>query len=229
MSDLRWPRVGASTGIVAAVLLALTFVFGPTDTLPGFGDSADQVANFVRDNRDELRMLVALQFGAAFFFAWFLGSVFFRLRAAEVGPARLSAAALGGGVLGIGGAVAGTAATGAATYHVETLDPNVVQGLWDLSVFAYDFALVGFAVLLWAAGALAFTRRALPRWLGAFSFLLAIYAFVVGLISTFSETGVFSPSDGVLGFVAFGLLLLWLLVTGIVLTREPIVPGTRIA
>jgi len=41
--------------------------------------------------------LVALQFAALVSFLWFLGSVFFRLRAAE-GSARLSAAALAGGV-----------------------------------------------------------------------------------------------------------------------------------
>ena len=44
---------------------------------------------------------------------------------------------------------------------------------------------------------------------------------MIGLIGAFSETGVFLPSDGALGLIAFLLFLIWLLAMGLMLAREP--------
>jgi hypothetical protein len=215
-----WPKVGASFGIIAAVLLILTFVFGPSDSPPGFDDSAAQVREFIQDHRGELQATIALQFAAIAAFLWFLGSVFFRLRAAEP-AARLSAAALVGGALVAVGGLVGSAAGGAATYHVDTLGADGVLALWDLSSFCYLFFLVGFSVLAGATGALALRAAALPRLLGTYSALAAVYGFIVGVIASFSETGAFSPSDGALGLIAFLLFVIWLLAMGLTLTRNP--------
>lgn len=218
MSEDVWPKVGASFGICAAVLLILSFVF--TGSPPGFRDSAEEVQTFIRDNHGELQASIAFGFAALAAFLWFLGSVFLRLRAAE--PfARLSAAALAGGVaLAVGGLV-GSAAQGAAVYHASTLGADSVQALWDLSVFGFLFFLVGFAVLAAATGVLALRFNALPRPLGIYSLCAAAYVFVVGLIGTFSETGAFSPSDGALGGIAFLAFLVWLIATSATLIREP--------
>lgn len=51
--------------------------------------------------------------------------------------------------------------------------------------------------------------------------LAAVYAFVVGVVGSFSETGAFSPSDGVLGLIAFLVFIVWLLAMGVTLVREP--------
>ncbi len=220
MSEDAWPKVGASFGIIAAVLLILTFVFGPSDSPPGFDDSAAQVQAFVQDHHGELQAAIALQFAAIAAFAWFLGSVFYRLRAAEP-AARLSAAVLAGGVLLAVGGLIGSAAAGAAVYHADTLGADSVLALWDLSVFCYLFFVVGFSVLAGATGVLALRSAALPALLGAYSALAAAYAFIVGLIGSFSETGAFSPSDGALGLIAFLLFVIWLLAMGVTLTRNP--------
>ena len=220
MSEDAWPKVGASFGIIAAALLILTFVFGPSDSPPGFDDSAAQVQAFVQDHHGELQAAIALQFAAIAAFAWFLGSVFYRLRAAEP-AARLSAAALAGGVLLAVGGLTGSAAGGAAVYHADTLGADSVLALWDLSVFCYLFFAVGFSVLAGATGVLALRSAALPALLGAYSALAAAYAFIVGVIGSFSETGAFSPSDGALGLIAFLLFVIWLLATGMTLTRNP--------
>lgn len=220
MSEDVWPKVGASAGIVAAVLLILSFVFGPSGSPPGFDDSAREVQEFIQDNHGELQAQVALGFATLFAFAWFLGSVFYRLRAAEL-TARLSVVALAGGLVLIIGATIGTAAQAAATYHSASLDANTVRGLWDLSVFGFLFFTVGLAVLAGASGALAIRAQALPSWLCFYSVLVAAYAFVVGLVGSFSETGAFSPSDGALGLIAFLLFIVWLLAMGITLVREP--------
>jgi hypothetical protein len=222
MSEDSWPKIGASAGIAAAVLLILSFVLGPTDTPPGFDDSAREVQSFIQDNHGKLQTAVALGFATLVAFTWFLGSVFFRLRAAE-SEARLSAVALAGGLVLVIGATIGTCAQAAAVYHVDTLDPNTVRGLWDLSVFGFLFFTAGFAILAGASGALAIRAgvRALPNWLCFYSVFAAVYAFVVGLVSSFSETGAFSPSDGALGLIAFLAFIVWLLAMGITLVREP--------
>jgi hypothetical protein len=220
MSEDAWPKVGASAGIVTAVLLILSFVFGPSGTPPGFDDSAREVQEFIQDNHGEMQAQVALGFATIFAFAWFLGSVFYRLRSAEP-AARLSAVALAGGLVLIVGASIGTSAQAAATYHAASLDANTVRGLWDLSVFGFLFFSVGFAVIAAASGALAIRAQALPGWLCVYSVVAAVYAFVVGLIGSFSETGAFSPSNGALGLIVFLAFIVWLLAMGITLVRQP--------
>jgi hypothetical protein len=220
MSEDAWPKVGASAGIVAAVLLILGFVFGPSEAPPGFHDSAREVQEFILDNHGKLQAQVAFGFATIFAFTWFLGAVFYRLRPAEP-AARLSVAALAGGILLAVGAVLGTADQAATVYHADSLDPNTVRALWDLSVFGFVFFMAGFAVLAGASGVLGVRARALPGWLGAYSLLAAGFVFVVGLVGSFSETGAFSPSDGALGLIAFLLFILWLLGMGVVLFRKP--------
>lgn len=219
MSEDAWPKVGASFGIVAAVLLLITFIFAPSDP-PGFDEGAAGVLAFVQDNRGDLQAVVALQFAAIVAFAWFLGSVFYRLRGAEP-AARLSAAALVGGVLVAVAGMIGTAAQAASLYHADTLGADSVLALWDMSLFAYLFFLVGFAVLAGATGALGIRAKAVPDLLCYYSVIAAVYVFVVGLVGTFSETGAFSPSDGALGLIALLGFIVWLLAMGATLVREP--------
>jgi hypothetical protein len=224
MSEDVWPKVGASAGIAAAVLLILSFVLGPTEAPPGFNDTAQQVQSFIQDNHGKMQTAVALGFATLVAFTWFLGSVFYRLRAAER-DARLSAVALAGGLVLVIGATVGTCAQAAAVYHVQTLDANTVRGLWDLSAFGFLFFTAGFAILAGASGALAIHAKALPNWLCFYSVIAAAYAFVVGLVGSFSETGAFSPSDGALGLIAFLAFVVWLLAMGITLVREPRASG----
>ncbi len=220
MSEDVWPKVGASAGIVAAVLLILSFVFGPSGSPPGFDDSAREVQSFIQDNHGKMQAQVALGFATLAAFTWFLGSVFYRLRAAEP-HARLSAVALAGGVVLVVGGTIGTCAQGAAVYHAGSLDANTVRGLWDLSVFGFLFFTIGFAVLAGASGALAIRTKVLPGWLCVYTVLGAVYAFVVGLVGSFSETGAFSPSDGALGLIVFLVFIVWLLAMGVTLVRQP--------
>jgi len=220
MSEESWPKVGASMGIVAAAFLVLSFVFGPSGSPPGFGDSAAEVQAFVRDNHGEIQAAIAFQFGAIVAFVWFLGSVFYRLRPAEP-AARVSAAALAGGVLLAVGGMIGSVGGAAANYHVATLDANSVLALWDLSLFGYLFFLAGFAVLAGATGVLGIRAKAVPDLVCVYSVFVALFAFVVGVVGTFSESGAFSPSDGVLGLIAFLGFVVWLLAMGFALVREP--------
>jgi hypothetical protein len=228
MSEESWPKIGAAMGIVAAILFIIGFFVGPTDTPPGFHDSAREVQEFVQDNRGAIQATLTLGFAVLVAVAWFLGSVYYRLRAAEQ-SARLSVVALAGGILLGAAAIAGSAAEAAAAYHVETLDANTVQALWDVSLFGFLLVWAGFAVLLGASAVLAMRTRVLPAWLGYFDGLAAVYVFVIGVVGMFSETGAFSPSDGALQLIGFIVFIVWLLATGIVLFREPraVAPGAR--
>jgi hypothetical protein len=221
MSEDAWPKVGASAGIVAAVLLILGSIFGPTDAPPGFDDSAREVQEFILDNHGKLQAQVTFGFATIVAFVWFLGAVFYRLRPAEP-VARLSVAALAGGIVLVVGAVIGSAGQAATVYHADSLDADTVRALWDLTTFCFLFFMAGLAVLSGAAGVLAVRYGALPSWLGAYSLLVGGYAFVVGLVGSFSETGAFSPSDGFLGLLAFLFFIVWLLAMGIVLYRNPL-------
>jgi hypothetical protein len=178
------------------------------------------VQTYIQENRGDIQAAIALQFAAIVAFAWFLGSVFYRLRAAEP-SARLSAIALVGGVLVAAGGLVGSAAGGASAYHVETLGADTVLALWDMSLFGYLFFLLGFTVLAGACGVLALRSAALPALLGGYSALAAAYVFIVGVVGTFSETGAFSPSDGALGYIAFLLFIIWLLAMGATLVSNP--------
>jgi hypothetical protein len=228
MSEDAWPKVGASMGIVAAILFIIGFVVGPSGSPPGFNDSAKEVQSYIQENRGEIQAAMTMGFAVLVAVAWFLGSVYFRLRAAET-EARLSVVALAGGIVVLAAATAGSAAEAAAAYHVNTLDANTVQGLWDLSLIAFLFVWAGFAVLAGASAALAIRTKVLPDWLCFYDAAAAVYVFVIGVIGMFSETGAFSPSDGGLQLIGFIVWIVWLLATGIVLFREPraVAPGSR--
>jgi hypothetical protein len=227
MSDDSWPKVGASMGIAAAVLLILSFVFGPSGNPPGFNDSAADVQAYILDNQGGIQAAVAFQFAAIVAFAWFLGSVFYRLSGAE-SPARLSVVALAGGVLLAVGGMVGSVGSAAAAYHAGSVLPGVSLALWDVGVFGYLFFLVGLTVLTAATGALGIRAgsKAVPDLLCFYSVGLAVYSFVVGFIATFSETGAFSPSDGILGLIAFLGFIVWLLAAGFSFMREPRTSGS---
>jgi hypothetical protein len=220
MSEDSWPKVGASMGVAAAVLLILSFVFGPSGNPPGFDESAAEVQSYVLDNHGDIQAAVAFQFAALAAFAWFLGSVFYRLRGAEP-AARLSATALVGGLLVAVGGLVGSVAGAAASYHAGTLGADITLGLWDVSLFGYLFFLVGLSVLAGATGVLGIRAKAVPGLVCVYSVVVAVYAFVVGVVGSFSETGAFSPSDGVLGLIAFLGFIVWLLAMGLTLVREP--------
>lgn len=224
MSEDSWPKYGAAAGIAAGILFVIGFILGPSGSPPGFSDSAREVQSYIQDNRGEIQTSMALGFAVLVTVTWFLGAVYYRLRAAEQ-SARLSVVAVAGGIVLLAAATAGSAAETAAATHVNSLDANTVQGLWDLSTFAFLFVWAGFAVLAGASAALAIRTKVLPDWLCWYDALAAAYVFVVGLIGTFAETGAFSPYDGALGLIGFLVLIVWLLATGIVLYREPRAAG----
>jgi hypothetical protein len=219
MDERQSERLGAATGILFVVALVVGFVFGP-DQPPGFNDTAQQVSTYVHDNRDEIQAMTALFAIGGFFFLWFLGSLARALRLAEgPGPGRLGAVAFGGGISLATLATAGVAAQWAASYHGD-LDPTLVRGLFDVGVGAFLLVGIGAAVLVGASSLVALRSGVLPSALAGYGALYTLFSLVVTVVGTFKETGAFSPSDGVLGLVAFLGFLVWVLWASICLVRQ---------
>lgn len=217
MNQAQLRRLAGAAGIAFVIVIVIQFIFGPGDP-PGFDEPAEEVATFVADNRGELQAAAALTVVAGPLFLVFLAGLARELRVAEGrGPAMLAAAAFAGGILLGAFAVTGTGLQWAASYHGE-LDAGLIQALWDAGNVSFLFTTgIGFTTLIGASSAVALASGALPRALGAYGALLAVFSFVVGAVAAFSETGAFSPSDGALGLIAFLGFLVWVLLTGIAL------------
>jgi hypothetical protein len=219
MDERQREKWGAATGILFVVALVVAFVFGP-DKPPAFDDSAQQVFDYVQDNRGEIQTTTAFYAVGGFLFLWFLGSLARALRLAEGrGPGRLAAVAFAGGVTTVAVATVGQAAQWAASYHTD-LDPTLVRGLFDVGIAAFLLVGLGIAALIGASSLVALRTGVLPSWLAFSGAGFTLYTLVVTVVGSFQETGAFSPSDGVLGLLVFFGFLLWTLATSIVLVRK---------
>jgi hypothetical protein len=213
-------RLAASMGIVAVILVVLSLIFGPGEP-PGFDDSADEVASFVSDNSGALEAVTALTMLTGVALVWFLGSLARTLRTAEgADGGRLTATAFAGGILAFAFAGVGTAMQWVPTYH-DGLDAPLVQALWDAGNILFMFSAgAGFVIVIGASSVVVLTAGGLPRSLGLYGAVLAIYSLVVAFVTPFAEGGAFSPSNGWLPFVGFVGFLVWILWTSIALIRQ---------
>ena len=223
MSADDWAKVGAASGLVFVLALVATFIFGPGLDPPGFNEPG-QIVSYVQDNQDELQSATALGTAAGAAFLLFLGSVVLALRSAEGAPGRLSAAAAAGGIAFIALAGIGVATHQAAavtTLRDLPLDGGDVRSLWDTGVAAFALSGLGFAVLAWAAGVLTLRSGALPKPLGLFSIVAAVFVLGVSIFGAFQQTGAFSPYDGLLSLISLLVIVVWVGVISLALIANP--------
>lgn len=222
MSSRVWERLGAATGILAALMFVVIGIFDPGE-LPEATDPATEFASFVSEQGSNLR---AQAFAIAIFailLLWFLGSLRASLRRAEGGEGRLSSIAFGGGVatatmiLVSGGIQAQT-----FFQDIESLSPQRIRDLWLAITVVGDAVFGGStfarAVLVGAASWCAIRFGGLPKWLGWLGAVVALASLVGGV--TILE----APDEGVFGgiwFISLGAFFVWLLIAGIVLTIRP--------
>src|SRR5438045_5196034 len=92
MSDARWERFGAATGIAFVALLVVSFAIIP-DKPPELDDPILKIRSFYVANSSAWQANVYLTGLAAFFFIWFLGTLRTALERAEAsvpGPVRVA-------------------------------------------------------------------------------------------------------------------------------------------
>jgi len=217
MNDARADRVGAATGVVFVVLVAIgLFVVIPT--APAFDSSAVRIQQFYVSHRRDVQVgLFIASFGWAFF-VWFLGSLVSHLRRAEGRDGRLAGIVLGSGLIVAADFIVALAVLAAAAFRPQHTGAELVRTLNDLAfLLAVPAALVATAFFA-AIARLSLKTGALPVWLSGLAILAAIgNGFSVG--GVFNDTGAFNAGDGALGFYApFISFLLWILLASVALT-----------
>lgn len=146
----------------------------------------------------------------------FLAALRERLLAAEGQPGRLSALAFGAGIASlplwaVSMLLANAASFAANESSTFRLDPNIFRLLADTAYFAWVAAVVVSSVVVWATSAVALRTGLLPRWYAR----LGILAGVVQLFGFF--------------FFPFFVWWLWIIVTAILLVRQPSLAPAQVA
>jgi hypothetical protein len=213
MTDLRWERLGAATGIIFVLLGVLALVIGGQPA-----PDQDIVQVFV-DNRERLLLQSFLVGVASIFFLWFLGSLRSYLHAAEGGTGRLSAVAFAGGILFMAlGMFSLTVSYALARAMARLGDPDTSRAFYGLIIVASDLMFFPLVALTGASSLVILRTKALPGWLGWLGIVVAVLSLSRGT-AFFVESGPFS-SAGMLENVGIMAFMLWLLLTSILLVRR---------
>lgn len=217
MAEERWEKLAAATGIAFAVVTGIALAL--VETPPDPGATPDAVAAYYTDNGDKLRLQAYVLGIGGILFLWFLGTLRAFLRSAEGENGRLSATAFGAGIATFAAVGTSIGIASALAHRVaEQADPGVTSAFHDFSAMAFAGASFPMAAFFLAVALLSGRTKALPAWLGWFSWLLVPVA-LIAAAAVFMDTGAFAPG-GMYGYVLFGLALLWFLAAGVVLMQR---------
>lgn len=203
---MRSQRLAPLSGIVFVVLVVLGF--GPIGgNTPETKDSPAKITSFWADHHDkEFAAAIVVLFGVLFL-AIFVASLRDRARGAGGGRELWSNLILVGGSVAVAGFLAAvvfhTALADGGNRHISGDAMVALTALDSNSFFTFGIALA--IMLLGAAGATIRTGT-LPNWLGW-------AALVIGIAS-------FTP----LGFIAFGLTGIWIIIASILMSRSAASP-----
>jgi hypothetical protein len=208
---VRW--LTAASGLVAAVLVAVGGLLGPTDP-PGFDALPEQVVRWTLDDRRRLLASSAvIAVGLALLIVFYAG-----LRAmvgrAEGAPALLATVAYGSFLVVIAMALVGVAFAQVQAFAALDGGPDTVRTLHEVRYVVVNLSAAP-TIVSAAAFGVVMVRTGFPaRWLGWGSALVAL-AHVPALFAL-SRTGAFSPTGG---FAQLGPLvfLAWLLCVSVTL------------
>jgi hypothetical protein len=147
------------------VVLILASAFLPGSP-PKTSDSTTEMAKFIVDKGDELRIAGYLGAIAVVPFFWFLASLWRLLRRDEGGAPRLAVmAALGGAFAATVGAVGGIVLALLPMVRFS-LDRDLLRVLYILATNIAFLALFGIATLVLSASVVFIRSRGMPVWLG---------------------------------------------------------------
>jgi hypothetical protein len=195
MSDDRFARYGAASGILAVLLVVGSFVGLILPNAPDLDAPGTDWAAYFTDHQSRIQVGVIVLGVGLFFFTWFLGSVRSALARSEGGEARLSSVAFGGGILAIVSLLVAASAGAAA-------------------------GAAGFTALFAATAIVGYRHRAIPAPVAGFSALAAItQPLAYGVAVT--DSGAFAADGVVGGFIPIITFVIAMLTLSYVLIREP--------
>jgi hypothetical protein len=221
MTDARWERVGAATGIAFVVFIVISFLLIP-EAPPELDDPISDIRSFYVDNASAWQANVYLTGIAAFFLVWFLGSLRTALERAEAqatGAVRVARIVSPAGAVVVALALVNGAVNDAlATRVAAESDQAAIRALYDVLSFTITFTAFPLAALVGATSVVSHRTGLLPplvTWLG-FSL---VPAWLVAGCGVFVESGEFSPT-GAVGFVVLLVWLAWTLALSASLMRR---------
>ena len=215
-------RAGAASGLIFFLLIVISIFFDPSDW-PDFADSAEEYRQFATDNRDDMQVgqiFGALGLLAFVWFVAFLRGTFARAENWLRGYTRLSDAVFAGGLLAAALIAGASMMTVAAVSEPEDTDGAIIRAVLHASDALWVAAILGFIVMLTAAGMFILRTRVLPVWLGPVALVSALAWLVLIMIGIPSAE---DPDDSALGFlwpIAFLLFMIWIVATSILLIRR---------
>jgi hypothetical protein len=192
-------RLAPLTGVVFAVLLAVTFIL--TGDTPGQKDTGQQVISFYQDHHGKI--LAGNLFGAVGvpFFIFFVATLRGHLSKNPGGEVPSTMALVGATMIAIGGATFASLEIGLSDVRND-ISPAAAQAinvLDNVLFIPFEAGIVLFGI---GAGLAILNGGGLPRWLGWVAFVLGVIAF--------------TP----VGFLSFIVFLLWSAVVGIMIFRS---------
>jgi hypothetical protein len=195
MTDDRYAKYGAATGLIAVLLIVVGFaIVAPSP--PDVNAPAEEVASYYTEEQDGIRASVLIVALGLFFYIWFLGSLTSTLRISAGNP-RLPSIAFAGGIIGGALLLVTLTAFATAAFRPEQATPEITHALNDLGLVAAGPAAVAFAALFAATALVILRSTALPEWLGWAAAITAV-AQLLPLGVIFTDDGAFA-ADGALG------------------------------
>jgi len=208
MGTGRLERFAPLAGVLFTVIFAIAFLGG--GSTPDTKASGQEVINHYDDAGGKLPVILALVISAVLFlfFAGFLRDV---LRLSTTAPPWLATVAFGGAVIYALGLAMFAMSQIMLIDAADLRDPTVAQALNIFDNDNFFPAVLGLTTILLATGWHTLRSHAFPVWLGWVSVVLGVLALA-----------------GPLGFIAFLLFPIWVLVVSVLLYRAtpgaPVVP-----
>jgi len=220
MSDDRFARYGAASGILAVLLTVGGFVGFILPNAPDLDAPGTDWATYFTAHQSRIQVGVIVLGVGLFFFIWFLGSLRSALARAEGREGRLASIAFGGGIVAVASLLIAASAGAVAALRPEDLDPNTTRALNDLGVVAGGPGAAGFTALFAATAIVGYRHRAVPAPVAGLSALAAItQPLAYGVAVT--DSGAFAASGLLGGFIPIITFVVATLALSYALIREP--------
>jgi preprotein translocase subunit YajC len=214
MSDVKWEQYGAAAGIVFVVLVVVGSLIPGAPPSPD--DSLREIEEYFVDHTGAIKAGAFLTGLATVAFLWFLGSLWSTLRRSE-DTRRLATIATGGGIVGLITAITSIALNATVALAIDSTGATASVNpkfIYLLSGTIAGMGNFGIAVLVGATAVAALRTGVFPAGLTWASVVLAVGWLVAGLIVASDATAIFT-----IGFVAFLLWLIWVLVVSFFMIR----------